>query len=329
MSNNPMTSNAEIRAEARRWFLVMQNKPSRRQQTACAAWRKRDSAHEEAWCAIESVWQETAAPGQRLAEKEADILAAYMVAMDKNNLRKTTRRRTTSIGALCLLLVMLVVGGVQGPSWVQNLSADELTAKGERREVLLADGSKVLLDADSALSVDFTPESRRVQLLRGRAWFDVTPSKTAFIVDTDRGSIRVLGTQFDVWLQDKMDVVTLVRGSVAVSSNGHSEPTVIKPGQQVTFNQHGVDTPISVNTQDVMAWQGGRYIFYRTRLADVVSEVERYRKGWIVIPSADLANQRVTGSFSLDDTDKALESLQASVGFQMRKTANYLVIISP
>jgi len=328
MSNNTVASNAEIRAEARRWFLAMQNNPSRRQQMACNKWRKSYPAHEEAWCAIESVWQDTAVPGQLLAEKEADILSGYLAVMDKNKVRKTYRRRIASASMLCILLMILVVGGWQNPSWIQNLSADQVAMKGERREVILGDGSKVLLDADSALNVDFTPAARRVHLLRGGAWFDVVPSETPFIVETDMGNIRVLGTQFDVRLQEQAGVVTLVRGSVAVSNNAHPEPIVIKPGQQVMFNQHGVETPVSVNTQDATAWQNGRYIFYRARLADVVHEVERYRKGWIVIPSGDLADQRVTGSFSLDDTDKALESLQASVGFNMYRKTDYLVVIS-
>ncbi|MCS3431626.1 FecR family protein [Klebsiella sp. BIGb0407] len=327
MSNNAVAGNAGVRAEARRWFLTMQNNPSRRQRAACDKWRKSSPEHEESWQAIESVWQDTAAPGQLLAEKEAGILSGYLAVMDKNKAR-TTRRRVISASVFSLLLVIMIVTGVQNPSWLQNLSADQVAMKGERREILLADGSKVLLDADSAFSVDFTHESRRIHLLRGGAWFDVTPSKTPFIVETDMGNVRVLGTQFDVRLQKQGGVVTLVRGSVAVSTDAHPEPVVIKPGQQVGFNQHGIDKPVSVNTQDATAWHNGRYIFYRTRLADVVREVERYRKGWIVIPSADLADQRVTGSFSLDDTDKALASLQASVGFKMHKKTDFLVIIS-
>lgn len=327
MSNNSTVSNAEIRAEARRWFLAMQNNPSRQQQAACKKWRQRDPMHEEAWQAIESVWQETELPGQLLAEKEADILAGYMAVMDKNK-QRNARRRVASVSAFCILLLIMMVTVVQNPAWLQNLSADQVTMKGERREVLLADGSKVLLDADTAFSVDFTSETRRIHLLRGGARFDVVPAKIPFVVETEMGNVRVLGTQFDVRLQEQSGVVTLVHGSVAVSNNAHPEPVVIKPGQQVAFSKLGVDKPTNVNIQDATAWHTGRYIFYRARLADVVREVERYRKGWIVIPSADLAERRVTGSFSLDNADKALESLQASVGFNIDKKTDFLVIIT-
>ena len=317
-----------VRAEARRWFLAMQNCPSRRQKAACDKWRNAHPAHEEAWQTIESVWQDIATPVQQLAEKETNVLSDYLVAMDKNHARKAACRRFGSAAALCMMLVMLADLWLQNPSWIQNLSADQVAAKGERREVLLADGSKVLLDADSAFCIEFTPEARRIHLLRGGAFFDVVPSKTPFIVDTHAGSVRVLGTQFDVRLQESHGVVTLARGSVAVSSKSQLQPTMIKPGQQVAFSPQGVAAPVSINVEDAMAWHGGRYVFYRARLGDVIRELERYRPGRVMIPYSALAEQRVTGSFSLANTDKALDSLQASIGFRMRKVTNYLVIIT-
>lgn len=328
MSIKSVSGDAAARAEARRWFLAMRNAPSLRQKAACDKWREAHPAHEEAWQTIESVWQDSSVAVQKLAEKEANVLSGYLAAMDKKQARKATRRRVSSAAALCMMLVMLTGLWLQNPSWIQNLSADQVAAKGERREVLLADGSKVLLDADSAFSVDFTPQARRIRLLRGGAFFDVVPSKTPFIVDTHAGCVRVLGTQFDVRLQENSGVVTLARGSVAVSSKGQPQPTIIKPGQQVAFSPQGVAAPASVNVEDAMAWQGGRYIFYRARLGDVMRELERYRPGRVVISYSTLADQRVTGSFSLDDTDKALDSLQASIGFRMRKVTNYLVIIT-
>lgn len=84
--------------------------------------------------------------------------------------------------------------------------------------------------------------------------FDVVPSKAPFIVDTHAGSVRVLGTQFDVRLQEGSGVVTLARGSVAVSSKGQPQPTMIKPGQQVAFSPQGL-LPRSALTLR-MRWRG-------------------------------------------------------------------------
>lgn len=328
MPNNPAPLDADVRAEARRWFLALQDNPSRSTRTASEKWRRRHPAHEQAWQAIESLWHETGAPGQQLAEKEADILAVYLSAMDKNRHQRHRRRQFTSAGAVCFSLLMMMGIWLQNPSWIENLLADHVSARSERISQVLTDGSTVLLDADSAIRVDITAGTRRVHLLRGGAYFDVVPSKTPFVVESDAGNVRVLGTQFDVRLQDNNAFVTLARGSVAVSSKGQSAPVIITPGQQVAFSPQGVEAPVSVNVQDEMAWHNGRYIFYRARLGDVIREIERYRQGRVLIPSSELAEQRITGSFSLADTDKALDALQASMGLRMRKVTDYLVIIT-
>ncbi|CAK9886664.1 MAG: Protein FecR [Candidatus Erwinia impunctatus] len=255
------------------------------------------------------------------------MLSGYLSAMDNNRLRMLRRRRVTSLSAVCFLMAITVGVWLQNPAWIQNFSADEIAGKGVRRSLVLADGSTALLDAGSALSVDFKDGIRRIHLLRGAAWFDVIPSATPFVVETEAGSVRVLGTQFDVRLQDSATLVTLARGSVAVTSKGQSQPTLIKPGQQVRFTPQGVSVPSVVNLQDALAWRDGRYIFYRARLGDVVREVERYRTGRILITSSSLADQQVTGSFSLAEPDKALDSLQASIGFSMYKVTDYLIVI--
>ncbi|MCW2475116.1 FecR family protein [Candidatus Symbiopectobacterium sp. NZEC151] len=318
----------QIREQARDWFISLRDNPSRAQRAACDQWRQSHPAHDDAYRAVEAVWQATAAPGKRLAEKESEALAVYLTAIKQAKRHQRARRWLVSASACCAL-VMAGVLWLENPYWMQDVTASHVASKGERRDVTLADGSRLLLDADSAFSVAFTPQGRRVHLLRGAAFFDVTPSQTPFVVATAAGDVRVLGTQFDVRLIDDAALVTLAKGSVAVTAGSAMTPTVLKPGEQARFSASGTHAPVSVNVADEMAWRDGRYIFYRARLADVVREVERYRSGRILISASALANETVTGSFSLADSDAALASLQASVGFQMRKVTERLVILSP
>lgn len=317
-----------IREQARDWFITLRDNPSRAQRAACDQWRQSNPAQDEAYRAVEAVWQATAAPGKRLAEKESDALAVYLTAIKQEKRHQRARRWLVSASACCAM-VLAGVFWLENPYWMQDVTASHVASKGERRDVTLADGSRVLLDADSAFNVEFTPQGRRVHLLRGAAFFDVTPSQTPFVVATAAGDVRVLGTQFDVRLMDNAALVTLAKGSVSVAAGGAVTPTLLKPGQQVWFDASGIHAPVSVNVADEMAWREGRYVFYRARLADVVREVERYRPGRILIPVSSLANQTVTGSFSLADSDAALASLQASVGFQMHKVTERLVMLSP
>lgn len=321
-------TDADIRSQARQWFIAMRDNPSRRQRAACEKWRNSDPAHEAAWQDINAVWQETDVAGRKLAEKEADELAVYLTAIERNRHRQQVRRRAVSISAVCGVLLLACLW-LENPYWSQNLMADHVAARGERSEQVLPDGTRVLLDADSAMNVDMSAGKRHVELLRGGAFFDVVHSSVPFTVSAGAGDIRVLGTQFDVRLLNGGGAVTLARGSVAITTTENATPTILSPGQKASFSSSGVDTPESVNIRDEMAWHSGRYIFYRARLEDVVREVERYHRGRILIPASALANERVTGSFSLADSDAALASLQASVGFRMHKVTDYLLIITP
>lgn len=321
-------SDVALREEARRWFVLLLEQPGATKQAEFEIWLRSDPANFAAYSAIEANWQASEQAGRRLAEKEAAQLSVYLEAMDKAKSRKITARR---LSALSVLLACLLAGGwwLERPHIVQDMLADYSSARAERRNIALADGSSIILDADSALDVDYTTGERRVHLLRGRAYFDVEPSTVPFIVEAAKGEVTVLGTAFSVALMESGGLVTLQRGSVAVTVEEKAAKSTLVPGEQVKFSTGGIDAVETVNVDDAMAWQKGRFVFYRMRLADVIDEIQRYRKGRIVIASSRLAEETVTGSVSLADTDAALASLQASLGFRLHTVAGRLAILGP
>lgn len=318
----------DVRKEARQWLVRLLDSPTDAQRERFERWRKADAAHDEAFRKVEAVWRATGKPGERLAAREADELAVYLDAMDRLKGQRGTLRRLT---ALCLALALLLAGGIwlERPGLFQNMLADFKTERGERRLVDLPDGSTALLDADSALAEEYRDGERRVRLMRGAAFFDVVSSPVPFVVAASGGEVRVLGTRFDVHLLDDGGLVTLERGRVAVRSGRAAGEAVLEAGQQVRFGPAGVGPVTRVDLEEALAWRNGRLVFYRARLAEVVREIERYRRGRIVIATTELAGELVTGSLSLADTDAALNSLQASVGFRMNTVAGRLTVIGP
>lgn len=315
---------AEIGQEAQHWFLALLDRPTAAKRAAALAWRQADPAHEDAWLRFEAGWQAAASPASRLARDEAGELAQYLQAMDD---RKATRKWTAVAIAGLLALGLSGALWLERPHLLQDLAADHVTGRGERRSVTLADGTTVLLDADSALDVDYSPGLRHVTLLRGAGFFDVTHSDVPFVVAAAGGEVRVMGTGFDLRLLEKGAAVTLDHGRVAVRS-AEGAQVILQPGETTRFDAAAVEPAKAVDLQDSLAWRGGRYVFYQARLADVVDEIARYRPGRIVLTSAALAEEKVTGSFTLADPDAALASLQASVGFRMDVLAGRLVVIS-
>lgn len=314
--------------QAQAWFVTLLGETTATQRTEFTRWLNADPAHLDAYRNVEATWHMMEGPGHRLAEREADELSVYLEAMDRN---KRERKIAGKLGLAVLLAVVVLAGGLwlERPGLIDDLGADYATGRGERRTVTLTDGSTVLLDADSAFSLDMSANSRRVHLLRGGAYFEVTPSSVPFVVEVADGTVSVLGTGFDVRLVNDGGSVTLAHGRVAVRAGEQSSQTILAPGEQVRFGYEGVADVQSVDLNDALAWRGGRYTFYQARLGDVVAEIQRYRKGRILIVSASLADERVTGSFPLADTDAALQSLQASVGFALHSLGGRLTVVGP
>lgn len=324
----PNRSEAELREEAREWFVRRLQKVTPSDEVEFREWLEADPAHELAFRHVEEVWRSTETPGKKLAAQEADELAVYLKAIDRAKAQRQTFRR---LAATSVILLALLSGALwwERPNLLQNMVADYATDRGERRTVTLSDGSAIMLDADSALDERFTRTERRVTLLRGTAFFDIAHDDRPFIVNAANGEVRDVGTTFEVGVFGDGVTVTLESGKVDVTIDSSTEPIMLEPGQRVRFGRQGAGRIEKVDLEDALAWRGGRYIFYRAPLSDVVAEISRYRSGRIIIAGGSLGDQLVTGSFLLSDTDAALSSLQASVGFRITSLTQALTVISP
>jgi transmembrane sensor len=97
------------------------------------------------------------------------------------------------------------------------------TAPGQRRTFNLAEGSKITLDANSALNVELTPGQRSLRLARGEAYFQVSKDPTRpFIVTAGGTRVRAVGTAFNVRISDHRTVVAVVEGKVEVTAPSES-----------------------------------------------------------------------------------------------------------
>jgi transmembrane sensor len=149
--------------------------------------------------------------------------------------------------------------------------------RGGQYKLILSDGTKVWLNAESSLSYAsvFTGSQRRV-LLTGEAYFEVTKNKEKpFIVESAGNTIKVLGTQFNVnsYGDEQVFTTTLVEGSVEIS-RGKIFKT-LKPGQQARVNGTGVDV-LTVDTKEATAWKDGEFLFRNTPVNAIVSQLARW-----------------------------------------------------
>jgi len=198
----------------------------------------------------------------------------------KGNGRLTTEHGASINKAGNGLLVYNAVKAASPQEIPGNDNYNSITAPmGGQYQVILADGTKVWLNANSSIKfpVSFTRKERMVEI-SGEAYFEVSKDKThPFIVKTSRAEILVLGTHFNVsaYPDDQNTTTTLLEGSV----NLHSEKAsaLLKPGQQgtVTTNEAGI-TVENTDLQAAVAWKNGLFIFHHENIVSVMKKISRW-----------------------------------------------------
>ncbi|WP_143310530.1 FecR family protein [Chitinophaga vietnamensis] len=154
--------------------------------------------------------------------------------------------------------------------------------KASRYTVVLPDGSKVWLNALSAITFPaaFTSAARQVSI-RGEAYFEVAKrtfagARQPFVVQAGAATIQVLGTHFNINAYENEPVIktTLLEGSVQVNVKG--KHTLIQPGQQARATRHGNLSVVQPDIDEVMAWKKGYLQFDNTPLEEVFRQIARW-----------------------------------------------------
>lgn len=154
------------------------------------------------------------------------------------------------------------------------------TPNGGTYQVTLPDGSKVWLNAASALRYPsrFEGTERRVELV-GEGYFSVerTSGSTPFIVVTNGQSVEVLGTEFNISAYpDETDIkTTLVEGRVQVGTD-RQHTIMLMPSEQSVFSSDGKISKTQVDVQQFTAWRKGKFSFDNKTFGQVMAELGRW-----------------------------------------------------
>ncbi len=232
--------------------------------------------------------------------------------------------------AACLFLAA-TVGVIGQDDLLLQLRSDHVSDVGERVPLALQDGSEITLNTDSAIAVSFGPDRRVVRLLKGQAWFDVVQDEDRpFHVETPVGAVHVTGTRFDVRLDGDTALVSLTKGRVALSTKPdvpESPPLVLTPGLQARVSANEISNATPFDKTAVTAWLRGQLVFYDTPLIQVVTELNRYRKGRIVVINEELETLRISGVFRTDDSELALSAIAGTLPLRIIRLTDYLVLL--
>ncbi|KIC83570.1 iron dicitrate transport regulator FecR [Pseudomonas sp. C5pp] len=288
------------------WMLRLEHLPaSDPAHQAFEQWHQHCAEHRAAWQRVNNVL-ETALTDLHGLPGQAQVASRALRALPN-----PSRRNLLGKG---LALLLLGAGGVSllnrlAP--VADLLADAHTATGERKTLLLADGSRVSLNARSAADIRFDAQQRRVVLRAGELQVQVEPDRARpLIVATDHGEVRALGTRFMVRQDSGRCLVSVQQHSVLLSSADGSVRRV-DAGQAFAFDQHGsVAVAPSMRTRD--DWVQGRIEAQDEPLGELVEALRPYYGGLLRI-SPQAAQVRVFGTFLVDDIERTLASLSETL----------------
>lgn len=291
----------QVLEQAASWLLLMQEGPlTPAQQLQLESWRGHSVEHQRAW---------------RRAERLLSTIGNLPPTLAKQTLERplgSSRRAVLRGLALLIGAAPLTWWAWRAPLW--RGGADYLTAVGERREVLLEDGSEVVLNTDTALDVRFDSQQRLLGLSRGEIYISTaadryTPARP-FHVQTEQGLLLALGTAFSVRQQGEHTVLAVYEGAVQVRPGGHEVTpgsNVIAAGQQVRFDRQRIADVELVN-QSSLAWQHGLLVADAMPLQQWTQELMRYNHEILEYDPA-LRTLKVSGTYPLDDLALALAML--------------------
>lgn len=324
-----MSESVDRATQASQWFTVMTGGDiAPRDLDAFRAWR-RDPANAAAFDKVKRGWEAAGSLAERpaIAALTETALAKYPANPAGNGQTGASRRFVLAPMTLGLASVVLAGGVFFG--WRAQEPTYATKVGGQRLEVL-ADGSRVRLNTDTKVKVEFREGERRVVLNQGQAFFDVAhDASRPFFVVSDGVSVRALGTRFDVRRDGEAVRVTLVQGRVQVrgADSGLAE---LAPGEAVVADRRNVSRPVVVNAGAVASWTTGRLTFSGVPLREAVAEVNRYSSRKVVLDApASVAGELISGQFVAGDVDNFVAGAQSLYGLKVTSDSPREIRLSP
>ncbi|WP_031436832.1 FecR family protein [Methylobacter tundripaludum] len=322
-STQPSSPKQSASDQATAWFARLHaDDVTAAEQEQFKSWYRESQQHAQAYDKMLLLWDRLEAPGKRVnarVEAEQPALAHRPVPGKQPYIRRL-------MAASALALVVLL--SYQLPVHYQNWQSDYYTAPGKQLTVVLNDGSRLTLNTDTALAVNLSDSQRSIELLRGEAYFQVSPDKNRpFIVSNGIAKARAVGTAFSVKKTDEDMQVIVSEGTVEVSAGKTDAPTLVHINQQVDYQQGRVGPVIPTDILETLAWQRGQLIFKRQPLARVITEVNRYRSGQIMIINPKLKERVVSGVFDTADPNAVVDGVKTTLKVSSMNLSNQLVLL--
>lgn len=277
------------------------------------------------------VWEE-AATQQPLTDLEREHYKreARQLLKRIEHKKRTWFRRISIVAVSTAAIVCLVLGGTH---YLKHLNEQQIiyleaaTSYGERKQILLPDGTQLTLNSCSHVRYpnNFIGEERKIEL-EGEGYFQVHRNeKQPFIVSTRRFNVRVLGTCFDIKSYSSDEVVSVEVESGKVQVDLPEAMMRLKGKEQVLINTISGEYSKRREERPVAIWKKGGLRFNSTPIRDVAKELERVYNCRITFADGQF-NNLISGEHDNKSLEAVLQSIEYTSGIRYKKEGNRILL---
>ena len=198
------------------------------------------------------------------------------------------------------------------------------------RLVILPDGSRMTLDAQSRVTAQFSGNRRDLELVSGRAFFDVRhDASRPFTVSAANLRLVDIGTRFDVEKARDRVQVTIIEGRISVRAPGAATPVLLSAGDQLTAEGNGRPVIGKATGDAAFGWQNGFASFDNMKLSDAAAILNRYPGQTLIVENPRVTSLRVSGNFRLGDARRFGRALEEVYPVRVRERGPDQIEIVP
>ncbi|APW73093.1 MULTISPECIES: FecR family protein [Sphingopyxis] len=322
MSGDRSTGRAALRSEAAHWYnQQLSGDMTAEEEYRFQDWIGQSAAHRDAYRSIDRAWT---IAGAAASDPALSGAASPYGEPDGEDApawgwrgwgKRLGRRRGLALAASVLLTVGIGWTTLPGLLFTERDHAAQAfqTETGQRTTITLPDGSVVTLDSDTEMRFADAPDQRRVDLVRGRAFFQVASNRARpFIVNADGKTVRAVGTAFEVSMDGGEVAIVLAEGKVRVEepATGPGNGTDMTPGRQLVISPDRRWTLSNVDVKKETSWTEGRLVFMHDPLSKAVAEVNRYSTRKLTFKDGSIPDKQIVGVFSAGDIDGFVKALE-------------------
>lgn len=304
------------------WMVRLRaGKPDAALQERFNAWLAMDPEHAQAWATLQErlggSFNTVRALDRRVPGQAGE---ARQLLLQPHGSRRDALRVIAGLGLLGGGLWL----GARSPLG-DSLLADLHTGRGQRQDFDLADGSRLSLNADSAVDLQFDEQQRLVILRHGELVIEVAADpRRPLRVRTAQGEIRALGTRFLVAQeQDASRVVVLQHSVQARLFDGTTLD--LQAGQSALLSARQIEA-VAGDQRHRADWLSGRLNVLDEPLEQVVEALRPYSRGFVRI-APEVRHLRVQGVFPLDDPDRTFTALAETLPIRVDRYSPWLTLI--